>query len=94
MLKTLSTVALLSLAFTTSAGATPGLNATTYDAKAACERYAQEDQIKPEHMTDYMTQCLRDLSNDQPMEQDMEMPTLDEKPAGAKDAESGKAKKP
>ncbi|MEO5333379.1 MAG: hypothetical protein H7839_15305 [Magnetococcus sp. YQC-5] len=50
----------------------PAMSEVGYDAKAACERYAQEDQIKPEHMADYMNQCLRDLGNDHSSEQDLD----------------------
>ncbi|MBF0296230.1 MAG: hypothetical protein HQL96_13660 [Magnetococcales bacterium] len=53
--------------------AAPAKEAPGYDPKAACERYAQEDGIRPEHLNDYLSQCLRDLSNERAADDDTDL---------------------
>ena len=55
--------AIISLAIATPVWAeTPDLDANQQEDQATCKRYAQEDQIAPDQMTEYMSRCLRDMT--------------------------------
>ncbi|MBF0262420.1 MAG: hypothetical protein HQL97_11385 [Magnetococcales bacterium] len=54
-----------------------------YDPKVACERYAREDGIQPNHLVDYINQCLRDLANDQMHAEEESDPAFNEAEADA-----------
>ncbi|MBF0180709.1 MAG: hypothetical protein HQM03_11870 [Magnetococcales bacterium] len=73
-------LALLIVTLADPALAAPAKDAPGYDPKAACERYAQEDGIKPQHMDDYLAQCLKDLSNERAADDDLEPDPPDEPP--------------
>ena len=41
----------------------PDLDSNQKENQAICEQYAQEDQITPDQMAEYMNQCLQDVVN-------------------------------
>ena len=61
--------AIISLAIATPVWAeTPDLASNQQEDQATCEQYAQEDQIAPDQMAEYMSRCLQDLT--EPVEGD------------------------
>ncbi|MBF0370053.1 MAG: hypothetical protein HQL52_11415 [Magnetococcales bacterium] len=59
----LSTAAIIALVVATPVWAeTPDFEESQQEDQAICERYAQEDQVAPDEVAEYMSQCLRDLS--------------------------------
>lgn len=89
MIRTLGLVVLSMLAWMIPDGAWAGDPAPQaprpagYDPKVACERYAREDGIQPNHLVDYMNQCLRDLANDQMHAEEEPDPAFNEAEADA-----------
>ena len=58
----LTIAAIISLAIATPVWAeTPDLDPNQQEEQAACKRYAQEDQIAPDQMAEYMSRCLQDV---------------------------------
>ena len=59
----LTTATILCLAIANPVWAeTPDFDSSQHDDQAICKRYAQADQITPDQMAEYMSQCLKDLA--------------------------------